>query len=267
MITYGAVCWAHNVLKYMTKRRRVAGVDRLAMKISTGAYRFTAIAAQEIILGILPMEEYVKEKVLQTRNRLVETGRWRGEPYLEKEKPRRMTHTWWADDLAKNLGMIHARMDDIVEPTLMERRFTVEIAEQKELDIQVTDPSRQVLQVFSDGSKVEDQTGAAYIITSQDKNLRSKELITLDKYASVFQAEAIAISNAADRLLGRRTRGKEIRFFSDSQAAIKSLNQTFLKTRIVEEGKRRLNELARTNAVKLLWCPGHWGYRVNEIAD
>ena len=58
-----------------------------------------------------------------------------------------------------------------------------------------------------------------------------------------------------------------IKFFTDSQAVIKALQQPFNRHRTLISAKKALEALERNNAVTVEWVPGHEGHRGNEVAD
>lgn len=119
---------------------------------------------------------------------------------------------------------------------------------------------------FTDGSKFEFGTGAAYIVFSHIH--RSQDYIHLGEHATVFQAEITAINMAALDLLEVEMSNHNIHFHIDSQGAMKSLEAFFTKHKCVAECKRLLNKLTEyNNKVYLNWIPGHTGQLGNGIAD
>lgn len=60
---------------------------------------------------------------------------------------------------------------------------------------------------------------------------------------------------------------KRIYICSDSQSAIKAVSSTLVKSKMVYECKRSLNELGSRNKLSLIWVPGHESISGNEKAD
>jgi len=83
----------------------------------------------------------------------------------------------------------------------------------------------------------------------------------------VFQAETIAIMEAAKHLLERGLRNANVAFFSDSQAAIKALSSVRQNSTLTTNCKRAPNAVGLNNTVSLIWIPCHWDHAGNEKAD
>jgi ribonuclease HI len=62
-------------------------------------------------------------------------------------------------------------------------------------------------------------------------------------------------------------KGRNIYILSDSQAAIKALNNFQINSKLVWDCHQSLMRLAGHNRVQLIWVPGHMGIDGNEMAD
>ena len=91
----------------------------------------------------------------------------------------------------------------------------------------------------------------------------------LPDYATVFQAEIVAIAEAAKYLLSLNpSQVNYVKIFIDFQAAIAACANPRIRSRTVEEAVKALNELAtRTKSLTLVWIPAHKGHVGNERAD
>ena len=125
--------------------------------------------------------------------------------------------------------------------------------------------TQEQVHCFTDGSKSGDKCGAAYIIWDRAK--RAQDFFPLGKLATVYQAELLAISEAARKMKLLNIQNKEINFFIDNQSAIKALGGYQCKNKITQECKDRLNFLGMNNKITLNWIPGHEGHMGNEVAD
>ena len=87
--------------------------------------------------------------------------------------------------------------------------------------------------VYTDGSKLEGQTGAGISIRKGGREILA-EWCRLPDEATVFQAEVKAISRAAEILQGHRAEdAKYIKIFVDSQAAISAIGNPMVTSRTV----------------------------------
>ena len=95
------------------------------------------------------------------------------------------------------------------------------------------------------------------------------ESISVNKEATVFQAEAVAIEKAAKFLIDHsESRDKYIRIFSDSQAVLRALDKEGVTSQTILNTKSALYELKQIKqAVTLKWTKAHIGIDGNELAD
>ena len=86
---------------------------------------------------------------------------------------------------------------------------------------------------------------------------------------TIFQAEAIAIGEAAKYLLKRKSlKPKYVKVFSDSRAVLQSLDSYDITSSTIEDTINILNQLGQiTKRLTLNWIKAHHGHEGNEIAD
>lgn len=118
---------------------------------------------------------------------------------------------------------------------------------------------------FTDGSRTEEGTGFGFAIRGHELSIDGSK--PLCKYATVFQAETAAISEALGWLIRENTTARSVTIFSDSQAAVRALAGHHMNSRLTLECSRLLNKLSEANRVTLQWIPGHKGHTGNETAD
>ena len=85
--------------------------------------------------------------------------------------------------------------------------------------------------------------------------------------STVFQAETFAVEQAAKLLIENGTKNKTIILNCDSQAAIKAVDSTTIKSKTTQNARNELHKLGQDNNVLLRWIPAHKGYSGNEKAD
>lgn len=116
---------------------------------------------------------------------------------------------------------------------------------------------------FTDGSLTVRGAGSGVFGESP----RVKLSFPLGSYSSVFQAEVFAILACCQENLRRAYCDRHIYICSDSQAALKALDNIRVDSKLVFECRQTLDMLAKRNCVKLVWVPGHQGILGNEEAD
>jgi ribonuclease HI len=99
---------------------------------------------------------------------------------------------------------------------------------------------------------------------------RSAEFWPLGTMATVFQAEIDAIARASQYLLSEYDENQDIQnvqILSDSQAAIKALDNPFITSKTTLNCINDLNQLSTKYNVSIRWIKAHKGYEGNEAAD
>ena len=114
--------------------------------------------------------------------------------------------------------------------------------------------------IYTDGSKVEDKVGCAYISGSHHEKIR------LPDGSSIFTAESKAIDMALDYVMNNSLDNKFV-IFSDSLSVLKSLNHTSSKNPKIQNLIEKHHELSKTKVFLLYWLPSHVGIKGNEAAD
>ncbi len=154
-------------------------------------------------------------------------------------------------------------MDKIKATNILTHKFKTIIEERENINI----PSENSnIIIYTDGSKDEkNNTGYGYYIKHTGRCLR--EAKPLKQFNTVFQAEVIAIDMAAKHLIDFNLKNKSLFFFSDSQAAIKSLSNLSVRSQTVLNCINSLNKLGQDNSITIKWIPGHKTYEGNEMDD
>ena len=114
--------------------------------------------------------------------------------------------------------------------------------------------------IYTDGSKVEDKVGCAYISGSHHEKIR------LPDGSSIFTVESKAIDMALDYVMNNSLENKFV-IFSDSLSVLKSLNHTASKNPKIQNVIEKHHELSKSKDVLFCWLPSHVGIKGNEAAD
>jgi ribonuclease HI len=116
---------------------------------------------------------------------------------------------------------------------------------------------------YTDRSRTKEGTGAEMHGVTPEIDIK----VSLGRHATVFQAEVYAIIYCLLENINRSYCTKSIFIFSDSQAALKALNLSLIKSKLVWNCFKLLLKLAEQNKVKLILVLGHSGVEGNERAD
>ena len=114
--------------------------------------------------------------------------------------------------------------------------------------------------IYTDGSKVEDKVGCAYISGSHHEKIR------LPDGSSIFTAKSKAIDMALDYVMNNSLENKFV-IFSDSLSVLKSLSHTSSKNPKIQNVIKKHHELSKTKEILFCWLPSRVGIKGNEAAD
>ena len=126
----------------------------------------------------------------------------------------------------------------------------------------VTPPAVQGLVWFTDGSRTAEGSWAEVYGQSAGRRLS----ISLEKHATVFQAEVYAILACVHEIETQDQPEKYVSICSDSQVALKEL-QAVKTTSLVRQCQKALNDISTRHAIGLYWVPGRARVRGNEISN
>ena len=133
-------------------------------------------------------------------------------------------------------------------------------------NMQIIRNDKKPIHCYTDGSKDENgKTGSG--LTFEMENDKIEDKTKLPEFCTVFQAELIAITRAAEIMNEKRITDKIIYIWSDSKSSIDALASIKTKTRTVSIAIQTLNKLATNNKVTIAWIKAHIGIPGNERAD
>ena len=125
---------------------------------------------------------------------------------------------------------------------------------------------RSMIQIFTDGSKTEKRVGAGVAIFESGHHIKSLQC-RLNKRCTNNQAEQLAMLPALKYTETMQTMDKTATVYMDSQIALDSLRNGNIHTFLIEEIRRKLTEMRKTDSkIKLRWVKAH-EIRGNELAD
>jgi ribonuclease HI len=129
------------------------------------------------------------------------------------------------------------------------------------------------LQIYTDGSKMEDAVGAGFVVPSRDHS----HAIRLPSHCTVYAAELTAIKFALEWIaLNISNITQQAVILSDSVSALESINnrQSLTRPNLLLDILNTINNIFKqteltcgTHSVSFAWVPAHVGICSNEKAD
>ncbi|KAJ8955141.1 hypothetical protein NQ318_009034 [Aromia moschata] len=255
VITYGAIVWWPGT-RTDKARKQLDKVQRLACLGITSAMRTAPSRAIEVLTGLPPLHLVIEHEAMRSAYRLTGLGHWIGEEQTTGHA------TIW-NKATKNCPVL-LMLQDRVEPTICPSpKLGIQIPSRDDWDNTNNTICQNGIIWFTDGSKIGDKAGAGVY----GKTTRTKLSFALGSYASVFQAEIYAILACGMEILKTAPKRRTIQLCTDSQAALMAIESSKVKSRLVLDCKKILNDLASCNRVILTWVPGRSGVAGNEEAD
>ncbi|KAJ8941193.1 hypothetical protein NQ318_008652 [Aromia moschata] len=208
--------------------------------------------AIEVLTGLPPLHLVIEYEAMRSAYRLTGLGHWIGEEQTTGHA------TIW-NKATRNCPVL-LMLQDSVEPTICPSpKLGIQIPSRDDWDnINNTICQNRIIW-FTDGSKIGDKAGAGVY----GKTTRTKLSFALGSYASVFQAEIYAILACGMKILKTAPKRRTIQICTDSQAAWMAIESSKVKSRLVLDCKKILNDLASCNRVNM----GTGTLRGNEEAD
>lgn len=252
MIIYGSVAWWPKTGQG-TAIRTLSGIQRQACLSVTGAMSTTPTAALEAILSLPPLHIFIQGEARAVNYRLMN-----GPLQTSKQQSRRFREI--ENELKAN--QILGKPSDVITVKYnFIRKYNILIPGKDEWKRGV--PIQAESAWYTDGSKNEFGVGAG--IYGHRGRIKTSTCLSQD--TTVFQAEIAAILLAVGEINKLQGEIRSIAIFTDSQAALKALQSTQVKSKLVWECVNALNQLAEYKKVTLVWIPGHEGHKGNEKAD
>eukprot|EP00116_Pleurobrachia_bachei_P002140 sb/3462402/ len=235
--TYGAIAWCH---KLKALEQKLDQISATAAKATIGGGRTAPNLQTTLLAGLHPLSKVAKTRAEMEATKLLPS------PFLETKK-------------------LHV-------PNL-DRRFSVHVDDGMQLSAAEHLGGIEAIEYYTDGSVFPKtgEAGSGWVRYGQGPKLALGT--KLNKWASIYQAELVAIREAALQELSTtihpQSASRPILIFSDSQAALLGLTRPLLQTQLEADTAKALNQLSeiRQVPVRLYWVRGHQGCIGNEAAD
>ncbi|GBM77919.1 hypothetical protein AVEN_89583-1 [Araneus ventricosus] len=232
MILHGVAAWAYPLSARQS--RLLNSIQRKFLLNVTGVYSTTPTAALQVIEGIKPLHIKAEQEAVYVRTtRLRKTSNYNNINFNPNN---------YEDDTTST--KFHPAIFQLEDRISLKKQF-------------LPVPG---LNIYTDGSKIEDKTGSAFCVMEEDIT-KYERMAQLSPFNTVFQAELLAIQEAC--LWASKT-NQQIKVWSDSESSLHSIASIDTKSPIAQQTQEIL--LKSTN-IKLGWIKAHVGYSGNEAAD
>ncbi|XP_056645836.1 uncharacterized protein LOC130451060 [Diorhabda sublineata] len=238
-----------------TYEEKLARVQRLVAIGITGAQRSTPQATLDVLLNLKPLDLHIKGLAAKSALRLRETGLWKQSNYGHTRILRKIEN-----------------MADIVDKGVLKQRTDYTTARLTfDIDLNILIPTREDWEenpgtvnnlIFTDGSVNDKRTGAGVYF----EVLGIKESLRLRNGCNIMQAKLRAIERTGELIRCRDETMRDITIYMDSQATLRSLSSTAVRSRSVVSCHETLSWIC-DQKVRLCWIPGHSNVKGNQMAD
>jgi len=206
-----------------------------------GAIHTTPTGAMETLAGLPPLDLMIQREARSAAHRLWSLGCW---SYLHRQQ----VHSCILTQLQKSDPIFNMRVD-IMKPVFnLEPKYRVTVLIREEWPRGPgAPPAIKGLVWFTDGSRTAEGTGAGICGRSTNRRLS----VSLEKHATVFQAEVYAILACVHETETQDCPDKYVSICSDSQAALKALQAAKVTSPLVRQCQQALNDISTRHAVEL----------------
>eukprot|EP00116_Pleurobrachia_bachei_P002029 sb/3462291/ len=243
LITYAAPIWINAIYK-IHNERKLRSIQRMALRIASGAYPGAAGADLNIITDTTDIIHHIEKTATESTGRLKANDKW------TKETDSRTygSHTHTCNKLWDKLKLPNAPLDKTTKENQNRMYETTTDWEQGHQQ----DEENEAITIYTDGSKNEKgQTGIGAFTNSNRLTNQIKISERLPDHNTVFQAEVTAIRRVAEELNNMEIRNQTIHIRSDSRASIKALDKHTADTKTIKQCNEELNKLAQHNQVTI----------------
>ncbi len=251
-VTYGAVVWGASLTAGL--KRRLSGLQRLALVAMTQPPRSVPTAGLEAMMGWTPLDLHVQETGLNTFSRLHKcfSPKW---DHIGTGARMRGHLGLWNRELSKQYPIGYPR----------EVGITRWVWAPNNNIRQVKDAPKDTLNVYTDAAKSGEDVGCGWCVCDGDHILAEDSIPC--KEINVYQAEVLGIKEALSWIKNSTLANKVFKIWTDSRGAVASLGKCATRDYLTRETKCLLSELKEHHEIEVIWTKGHNNNTGNEVAD
>ena len=158
----------------------------------------TPTGAQEILLNITPIEEFLLVEAVRESYRITVSGLWHFNPVGSFGKIK--SHVDVCNETRRFLPLLQMPAHRIKKTNVFERNLECQIMDKKNAVRSETILNQNTVKVYTDDSKLDGREGVAFY-AEYPNNSSKQGFFLLGIRSTVFQVEVLAISEVAKNLL------------------------------------------------------------------
>jgi ribonuclease HI len=238
IVTYASSVWFKAVNKKCVKRKLNTLQRTIGIRIAK-AYRTTSLNSIQAIAGIMPLHLKIRERLIID--------------YVKRNK--------------KHPSLPEDREFQGVVPYYEHPHPGIRMGATVIFSDSISNSDRAAFEIYTDGSKIDNNVGAAFVVYNNKAELTHK-LLPMANYCSVYQAELVALNEALRWILRERPITKRATMLSDSKSALEALVDRQTEDPIVFQIQRGITQVQKIGIeCDFVWIRGHIGIIGNERAD
>jgi hypothetical protein len=237
----------------------------------------TPNAGLYIVLGIPPLDLYIKEEIMKARIRIEHNliHNWNG-----KGNGKRLGRIKQSEMICADAEVELTTTSQIATQRVWDKKYSVNTASYANGDnIATQEMPEGYLRCYTDGSRMNKQTGLGYCLLDNWGEPILQNSVGMAPHNTVHQAETKAIELACidtlayiQHLASRppvvwAPKPPMVDVLCDSRSTLESLRSTTTSCQLTSEAISTLNKLSEHTRVTLHWIKAHVDHAGNEKAD
>ena len=167
------------------------------------AFSGTPAGAQEILLNLTPIGEFLLAEAVRGSYRITVSGLWHVNRVDSFEKTK--SHVDVCNEVRRFLLLLQMPADRTKKTKIFKRNFECQMVDNTNAIRSESVLNQNIVKVYTGGSKLDRRVGAGFY-AEYPNNSPKQAFFHLRIYSTVFQAEVLAISKVAKNLLLEKKR-------------------------------------------------------------